>query len=73
MVIGGNFSSVDSIVCSSVCSLNTISLQWSNLGSGLAGEVYDFILINVKMSYLLRNDKLLTFILFRGNLLQVAT
>lgn len=47
MVVGGNFSSVGSLPCLSVCSFNTASLQWNSLGSGLIGEVNDMIVVDV--------------------------
>ena len=49
MVVGGNFSSVGSLSCSSVCALNTASLQWNSLGTGLVGEVYDMVMVNNKL------------------------
>lgn len=49
MVVGGNFSAVGSLACSSVCAFNTGSLQWNSLGSGLVGEVYDMVMINNKL------------------------
>lgn len=47
MVVGGNFSSVGSLTCSSVCAFNTGNFQWNSLGIGLAGEVSDMLLVNV--------------------------
>lgn len=49
MVVGGNFSSVGSLSCACVCSLNLDSLQWSSLGSGLVGQVDDVQLIHDKL------------------------
>ncbi|CEP13222.1 hypothetical protein [Parasitella parasitica] len=49
MVVGGSFASVGSMSCSSICSINTASLQWSTLGSGLNGQVSDVQLINGKL------------------------
>jgi hypothetical protein len=49
MIIGGKFTSLDSMSCSSICSINIKSLQWSTLGSGLTGEVNDVQLINQKL------------------------
>ncbi|KAF1796574.1 cortical protein marker for cell polarity-domain-containing protein [Mucor lusitanicus] len=49
MVIGGNFTSVGSLSCSCVCSLDLQSLQWSSLGSGLVGQVQDVQWINGKL------------------------
>ncbi|KAL9555281.1 hypothetical protein MBANPS3_002434 [Mucor bainieri] len=49
MVIGGNFSSVGSLSCACVCSLDISSLQWSSLGSGLVGQVQDVQWINGKL------------------------
>lgn len=49
MVIGGNFSSVESLSCACVCSLDIDSLQWSSLGSGLVGEVQDVQWVNGKL------------------------
>lgn len=48
MIVGGNFNSIDSLACTSICSLNTVNFQWNTLGSGLVGEVHDFLLINVR-------------------------
>jgi hypothetical protein len=47
MIVGGNFSSVGSLTCSSVCAFNTANLQWNSLGTGLVGEVSDMALVNV--------------------------
>jgi hypothetical protein len=49
MVIGGNFSTVGALACSTICSLHVSTLQWSTLGSGLVGEVMDVQLINSKL------------------------
>ncbi|KAI8636887.1 cortical protein marker for cell polarity-domain-containing protein [Parasitella parasitica] len=49
MIVGGNFTSVGSMPCSSICSINTTSLQWSTLGSGLLGQVSDVQFINGKL------------------------
>ncbi|KAI8066107.1 cortical protein marker for cell polarity-domain-containing protein [Thamnidium elegans] len=49
MIVGGHFGTVGSLPCSSICALNTGNMQWNNLGSGLIGEVYDFLLIDEKL------------------------
>ncbi|KAK4517550.1 uncharacterized protein ATC70_000890 [Mucor velutinosus] len=49
IVIGGNFTSVGSLSCACICSLDIDSLQWSSLGSGLEGEVQDVQWINGKL------------------------
>lgn len=49
MVVGGNFSAVGALTCSSICSLYIPTLQWGTLGSGLIGEVIDVQLINSKL------------------------
>ncbi|KAI8988035.1 cortical protein marker for cell polarity-domain-containing protein [Mycotypha africana] len=49
IVVGGNFSSIGSISCASICSFDTKKLQWSSLGSGLSGEVNDVQFVNNKL------------------------
>lgn len=49
MIVGGHFGTVGSLPCSSICSLDIGSMQWNNLGSGLVGEVYDVLLIDVSI------------------------
>ncbi|GAN01274.1 cellular morphogenesis protein [Mucor ambiguus] len=49
IVIGGNFTSVGSLSCACICSLDIDSLQWSSLGLGLVGQVQDVQWINGKL------------------------
>ncbi|KAI9323395.1 cortical protein marker for cell polarity-domain-containing protein [Dichotomocladium elegans] len=44
--IGGNFSSVGSLSCPSVCKLNTQTNQWNAVALGISGEVYDLAVNN---------------------------
>lgn len=46
VIVGGTFSSIDMVSCSSLCSLDIESHQWSALGSGFEGSVLDFQYIN---------------------------
>ncbi|KAI7897873.1 cortical protein marker for cell polarity-domain-containing protein [Cokeromyces recurvatus] len=63
IIVGGSFNSIGSISCSSICSFNPNSLQWSPLDSGLVGEVIDFQFINGKLvtsgNFTLNNSPLL--------------
>ncbi|KAI9486979.1 MAG: cortical protein marker for cell polarity-domain-containing protein [Benjaminiella poitrasii] len=63
IVVGGNFNMIGSLSCSSVCSFNPDSLQWSPLDSGLVGDVVDFQMINGKLvaigDFTLNNSPLL--------------
>ncbi|KAI8150283.1 cortical protein marker for cell polarity-domain-containing protein [Fennellomyces sp. T-0311] len=44
--IGGNFSMVGSMQCSSVCKLDTQTRQWNEVTSGISGQVYDIAVAN---------------------------
>lgn len=59
MIVGGHFGTVGSLPCSSICALNTGNMQWNNLGSGLIGEVYDFLLIDVSISPIIYTHNML--------------
>lgn len=49
IAVGGSFSAVGSITCSSICYLSTQTFQWNTLGSGINGEVKDIQYINEKL------------------------
>ncbi|CAO3691119.1 hypothetical protein G6F70_006527 [Rhizopus microsporus] len=49
IIVGGHFSLVGELGCSTVCALDTRNHQWLPLGSGLAGQVTDIEYIDGKL------------------------
>lgn len=49
IIVGGHFSLVGELGCSTVCALSTRNHQWLPLGSGLAGQVTDIEYIDGKL------------------------
>ncbi|KAI9264062.1 cortical protein marker for cell polarity-domain-containing protein [Phascolomyces articulosus] len=44
--IGGDFTSVGSMHCTSVCKLDTQTRQWNEVAPGITGQVYDIAVAN---------------------------
>lgn len=49
IVIAGTFSQAGSLVCESICSINTVSKQWNSLGNGIQGEVSSVVYAGVRI------------------------
>jgi hypothetical protein len=47
VTVAGRFDNAGSLGCVNICSLDVHAAQWQTLGSGLNGEIYDLIYLNV--------------------------